>query len=412
MSIFVNLKTCDNKEHFPLRRHTQRDYTNLLAAPPKVSIIIPIYNAFNETVACINSILCNTQYCYELYLIDDCSTDLRIEKYCNSLSIYSNIHYIKNSANLGFTRSVNKGIQLTSTDIILLNSDTRVTNRWIIKLILAAYSDSKVMTATPFSNAAGAFNMPNIGINSDLPPGLSLNQMSQIISKNSKNRYPEVPTGNGFCMYIKREAFFLAGLFDEVAFGKGYGEENDFCMKLLRKSYKNVICDNLYIFHQKAASFKEAAQRLAVQHRTLLEQRYPEYKNVIKVFYKDKYLRQLRRKVKKDCLTMQIPYQKVLFVYTSSFNECKAKSYPCNSHCFVLNIYQNIYSLYRISNSAFKYMVCIVKKTMTTYEEINNWYIEVLENLHIDILYFNSKTEPALGIDKIAKFLKIQTFYY
>ena len=43
-------------------------------------------------------------------------------------------------------------------------------------------------------------------------------------------RYPDLPTGVGFCLYVRRALIDAIGGFDP-AFGAGYGEENDFCMR-------------------------------------------------------------------------------------------------------------------------------------------------------------------------------------
>ena len=40
-----------------------------------------------------------------------------------------------------------------------------------------------------------------------------------------------IPTAVGFCMYIRRECLKEVGEFRAEVFGKGYGEENDFCLR-------------------------------------------------------------------------------------------------------------------------------------------------------------------------------------
>ena len=41
----------------------------------------------------------------------------------------------------------------------------------------------------------------------------------------------DIPTAVGFCMYIRRDCLARTGWFDADAFGTGYGEENDFCLR-------------------------------------------------------------------------------------------------------------------------------------------------------------------------------------
>jgi glycosyltransferase involved in cell wall biosynthesis len=78
----------------------------------KVSIIMPVYNAENFVFDAINSILNQTYKNFELIIIDDCSVD-------KSLEIIESIHdnriiIIKNTLNLGLSKSLNLGIKKAS----------------------------------------------------------------------------------------------------------------------------------------------------------------------------------------------------------------------------------------------------------------------------------------------------------
>ena len=91
----------------------------------------------------------------------------------------------------------------------------------------------------------------------------------------------DVPTGVGFCMYVRREALNEVGLFDEKTFGRGYGEENDFCMRASALGWRNVTCSNVFVFHDGGVSFStEKAER--VQHAmTVLDKKYPSYHRLV-----------------------------------------------------------------------------------------------------------------------------------
>ena len=43
-------------------------------------------------------------------------------------------------------------------------------------------------------------------------------------------------------MYIRRDSLNAVGLFDTEHFGKGYGEENDFCQRAAAAGWRNCIC--------------------------------------------------------------------------------------------------------------------------------------------------------------------------
>ncbi|WP_386284133.1 glycosyltransferase family 2 protein, partial [Sulfitobacter profundi] len=75
------------------------------------------------------------------------------------------------------------------------------------------------------------FSAPDIGNENDLPPSISEEVYARAFRRRQVGRYPEVPTGNGFCMLIRRAALNKFGGLDAEAFPRGYGEENDFCMR-------------------------------------------------------------------------------------------------------------------------------------------------------------------------------------
>ena len=66
----------------------------------------------------------------------------------------------------------------------------------------------------------------------------------------------KAPTGVGFCMYIKRAVLKEVGQFDEKNFGRGYGEENDFCQRAILKGWQNIIAADIFVRHWGATSFK------------------------------------------------------------------------------------------------------------------------------------------------------------
>ena len=95
---------------------------------------------------------------------------------------------------------------------------------------------------------------------------------------------PSVPTGNGFCMYIRRSCIDEVGTFDEAAFPRGYGEENDFCMRALHRGWRNIVDDRTIVYHRRSASFGEDKSGLIKQAASILNEKYPEYKMLTKVF--------------------------------------------------------------------------------------------------------------------------------
>lgn len=244
-----------------------------------IDLIIPVYNAFEYLKACVESIRQNTgEQAYRLILVDDCSTDERIAPYLHSLES-RDIVVLCNETNRGFVHSANRGMQVSQNDVVLLNSDTEVTPHWLERLTACACHDPRVATATPFTNAGTLCSVPRFCEDNTLPKGLTAETYAALIERVSLRAYPEVPTAVGFCMYIRRPVLDQIGFFDEESFGKGYGEENDFCYRALQAGYRHVLCDDVFVYHKGSASFGNVQKQAQIQKNLdILAKRYPEEK--------------------------------------------------------------------------------------------------------------------------------------
>ena len=211
-----------------------------------------------------------------LILINDNSSDDRIRPYLEEQK-KDNVIVIHNESNKGFSNNINLGMsQSQERDVILLNSDTIVTKNWVEKMVACAYSDSSIGTVTPLSNNATLCSVPNFCEENTLPEGMSVDQMANIVEECSLRKYPRITVANGFCMYIKREVINTIGNFDAETFGRGYGEENDFCNRAGQSGYIHVMCDDTYIYHSGTKSFTSKEKKAYIkEHEIILYERYP-----------------------------------------------------------------------------------------------------------------------------------------
>lgn len=294
---FERLGHTKNKKFDGKLRHLRYDNETkdqiLTKLQEPTTIIIPIYNAYDDTQKCIKSVIRNTKLPYELLLINDNSPDERIEPMLRDFEErYENIHIISNPVNKGFVKNVNIGLQYDDNDVLLLNSDTIVTEKWLMKLKCCAYESSDIATVTPVSNKAGAFSVPVMNYSNCIAPEVGLKSTANIIEKLSSDSI-DTPTANGFCMFIKREVIDKVGLFD-LNFGRGYCEENDFSMRALNAGYRNVIDTTTYIFHNHSSSFGEEKLKLMEKNRQYLDAKHPTYKAKITQLVNDEKYAQIR----------------------------------------------------------------------------------------------------------------------
>lgn len=246
----------------------------------KCDVIIPVYNAFEVLKDCVKSVIENTDLKRNsLVLINDKSTDERISPYLESLkSEYPDINlFVKeNEENLGFVKTVNRGMKESENDVLLLNSDTVVPENWLEKINRCAYLSDKTASVTPLSNNATLTSVPEPLKRNEIPTDIGINEYNALIEKYSYREYPVLPTAHGFCMYIRRDALTDIGYLDEESFGKGYGEENDFSYRAIKKGYKNLLCDDTLVYHLESKSFGNEREKIISEHEQILKKRYPK----------------------------------------------------------------------------------------------------------------------------------------
>lgn len=283
------------------RSHKGHGVSNYVESPG-VDIIIPVYNSFLDVKRCIESVLSySVSLNFNLFIIDDLSTDPRLIRYLEYMQKnVNNFNLIRNSENSGFVKSVNKGIKLSKNDVVLLNSDTMVSPNWLDEILTCAYLDDKIATVTPLSNNATICSVPDLCRCNDIPHGYTVQQFSNLIfdiSKKLNMGYVTIPTGVGFCLFIKRKVIDEIGPFDEI-YGKGYNEENDFCMRALQKGYFHVCCTSAFVYHKGRVSFKDEQVDLEATNQKILLARYPEYLSLVEDFVSKNPLKLIQNELK------------------------------------------------------------------------------------------------------------------
>ena len=164
---------------------------------------------------------------------------------------------------------------------------------------MAACAKSAPMIAsmTPFSNNATLCSYPRIAVSNELPAGVSLQELDAIFASVNAGRYVEIPTGVGFCMLMSRAAINAVGLFDVEAFGRGYGEENDWCMRAAALGYSHLLCGDVFVYHQGEISFADTASAGKQRAQSVIDARYPDYREQIARHLDLDPARALRRRV-------------------------------------------------------------------------------------------------------------------
>ena len=236
-------------------------------APPAVpeyhasaDVVVCVHNALEDVKRCLESVLRCTSTPYSLIVVDD-GSDQDTQEY---LADFANSHraaLIRNSEARGYTFAANQGLQESNGDyVVLLNSDTVVAPEWLDRMIACAESDPHIGIVGPLSNAATWQSVPEIirdgqFAENRLPGGWTVAEMGGLIAQRSARLYPRIPFLNGFCLMIRRELIDEIGYFDEDAFGRGYGEENDYSLRTRNAGWQLAVADDAYVYHAQSRSY-------------------------------------------------------------------------------------------------------------------------------------------------------------
>ncbi len=262
-----------------------------------VDVLVPVYKGRAETLRCLHSVLsasCTTSF--ELVVIDDASPDAELAEDLQRLGGQGRFTLLVNSKNRGFVHSVNRGMDLhPDRDVVLLNSDTEVFDGWLDRLSQAAERHPRTGTVTSLSNNAAICSYPRFLQDNPFPLELGYAELDSLTATANAGVEVAAPTGVGFCMYIKRGTLEEIGRFDEARFGRGYGEENDFCQRAIRKGWRNIIAADVFVRHWGAASFQgEKAKRVQAALKTI-DRLHPNYRKEVDKFIRRDPLLEARR---------------------------------------------------------------------------------------------------------------------
>ena len=254
--------------------------------PRKVVVIVPVYRNLDVTRNCLESLMASDLPEHAaIIIIDDNSPEEAVSAYCQELTERFSIQLVVNDENLGFVGTVNRGFILhTDADIILLNSDTVVSNDWVQRLQACAYREDNIGTVTPFSNNGTICSYPVFPISNSIPKQWNAEELDRAFQSGNSKLHCEIPTAVGFCMYIKRSCLNATGAFDEEAFGHGYGEECDFSLRASAKGWKHVIAADIFVYHEGAASFASESTDRKRLADTIMNKLHPNYHTLISEF--------------------------------------------------------------------------------------------------------------------------------
>jgi len=254
------------------------------------AIIIPAYRGADVTRACIASVLATRGPHDEIIVVNDASPEPALVAALEAARDAGQITLLASCAtdparNLGFPAAANVGLaHAAGRDAVLLNSDTLVFPGWLAGLRAAAHAAPDIGTATPLSNDATIFTYPDPADPAPMPTQMEGARLARLAARANRGAVVDVPTGHGFCLYMRADCLHRTGLLRADLFAQGYGEENDFCERARARGFRHVAVPGIYVAHQGGASFGAAKHHLLRRNIAILHDLHPTYADRIDAF--------------------------------------------------------------------------------------------------------------------------------
>jgi len=269
-----------------------------MSAPSTLPVVVvPVFNALEALDVCLAALDRSLPPGTRVHLADDASTDPRVPDLLKAWigRTHLDAHLVRRARNLGFPGNCNAAFAETGpADLVLLNTDTVPAGDWLQRLRACAASDARIASATPWSNNGEIVSFPRFVAPNPLPdePWRLAKAAARLTP-----RYPALPTAVGFCMFLRRAALEALGGFDATTFGRGYGEENDWCLRTEAHGWRHVLCDDAYVAHLGHASFTALGEAPGGENLRRLNARWPGYNERIARFILDDPLREDRARL-------------------------------------------------------------------------------------------------------------------
>lgn len=234
-------------------KKTAADYP-VLTVPqwekPTVSIVIPVYNQFEYTYRCVESILKNSgDITYEIIIGNDCSTDLTTQ----IDSILPGVKCITNEKNLRFVRNCNNAAKDAKGKYLLfLNNDTQVQENWLEPLVtLIESADDIGMVGSKLIYPDGLLQEAGGILWRD---GSAWNFGNRKNPSNPEFNYvKEVDYISGASIMLPKALWEEIGGFDEL-FAPAYCDDSDLAFTVRKKGYRVMYQPKSVVVHFEGVS--------------------------------------------------------------------------------------------------------------------------------------------------------------
>lgn len=264
-----------------------------------IAIVIPVYRDKARTLGCLEAVSQTVQTRkIPVIIVNDAPPDPDLVQAVEGFAAQAGFRVLTHKRNLGFPSAVNTGLRaVAGHDVIVLNSDTLVAEGWVEELRRIAYVSPETGTVTPFSNDASILSYPSPNQKNPVPDLAQTERLMAQAQAANAGQAMEIPTANGFCMYIRHDCLAQIGLLREDVFAQGYGEENDFCMRARALGWRHQAAPGAFVAHVGSASFGGTRTGLMRRNEAILGRLHPGYHEMVAAWISKDPLFKARRRL-------------------------------------------------------------------------------------------------------------------
>lgn len=246
-----------------------------LAAPEpeiRLNVIIPVYRGLAATRACIDAVLAHRIAPLDrVILINDASPEPGMAELLEIFLDQPNLFLLTNPDNLGFIKTINRGLAFAAGDVLLLDPGTIVHAGAFDELAAIARSAPDIGTVTALSNDAAILSYPAPHLRRPSLPDCGWAELAEAARAANAGIAVEVPAGHGCCLLITAAALRAAGPFDCD------GGEEEFCSRAADLGYRHVAAAGVFVQHGQSRSFSGEREGLMAGNPPRLADSHPEY---------------------------------------------------------------------------------------------------------------------------------------
>jgi len=219
--------------------------------PKRATIVIPVWNAWKATQACLDSLRATISPDDEVVVVDNGSGDETGKR----LHFYPWVKVVSNDNNLGFAAACNQAIEVSSSEIVVfLHNDTLVPPRWLDRLI-APFADADVAATGGMSNYTSSTMQLARGVSCLAGDLAQLREASTAWARLHHASLRGVEYLAEPCIAVRRSAFEAVGGF--VGEPGRYGFEYEILSsELALKGWNLVVTEDVFIYHEGHSSFQ------------------------------------------------------------------------------------------------------------------------------------------------------------